>query len=142
MSKGFVDELIRNMKLAGLVSKASPWMVEGRQSINKTNGESPDKQVHVRFVGFVLKEDWLEIFSEKDNLLLKFVIDKSTASIEYYIANTTPFTKIISREFADGDKWEHLLGEVKRRLKKDKSDVLNHTEQLGNIYLRIQRFLK
>jgi len=84
------------MKLAGLVSKASPWMVEGRPT---DKGETGDKQANVRFVGLVLQDDWLEVFSAEDNLLLKFVIDRTSGSVEFYLANATPFTKIITRQF-------------------------------------------
>lgn len=142
MSKGFVDELIRNMKLAGLVAKASPWMIEGISDKDNKGSDQSSKQVNVRFVGLRLIEDWLDIFSAQDNILLKFVINRNNASIEFYIANSTPFTKIITRQFVEGDKWEHLLGEVKRRLKKDKSAVVAQTEQMGNIYARIQHLLK
>jgi hypothetical protein len=137
MSKAVVDELVRNMKAAEIVSKVSPWMVEG-----KTVGEGADKQVNVRFVGLVLKDEWLDIFSVKDNILLKFITDRSSSAVEFYLANATPFVKIITRNFSDGDKWETVLGEVKRRLKRDKQEVVNHTEQVGNIYARVRKYLK
>ena len=132
MSKQFVDEMIHNMKLAGIVSKAAPWMVEGIR----------DSQMNVRYVGIKLADDWLDIFSPSNNLLIKFVIDRSHANLEFYIANKPPFFRFISRKFSEQDKWETLLGEVKRKLKKDKSDVINHNESIGNLYSQIKSYLK
>jgi hypothetical protein len=132
MSKQFVDEMIHNMKLAGMVTKASPWMVEGIR----------EDQMNVRYVGIKLTEDWLEVIPTNNNLLVKFVIDRSTASLEFYIANKPPFFKFIVRQFTDRDKWETLLGEVKRRLKKDKVEFMNHREAVGNLYARIKPQLK
>jgi hypothetical protein len=132
MSKSFVDELIRNMKLADRVSKASPWMVEGIR----------ESQMNVRYVGIKLQDDWLEIFPTNNNLMLKFVIDKNSALVEFYLANKPPFFKIISKKFTEHDKWEIILGDVKRRLKKDKADYLNHTEIMGNLYSLIKPHLK
>ena len=132
MSKAFVDELIHNMKLAGIVAKAAPWMVEG----------FGEKQMNVRFVGIHLKDDWLEIFSPHDNMLLKFVIDRKSSYLEFYLANKPPFLKITSTRFTEKDKWGILLGELKRRLKKDKLDVKNHTEKMGNLYTLMKPHLK
>lgn len=132
MSKQFVDEMIHNMKLAGIVTRASPWMVEGMR----------EGQMNVRYVGIKPTDDWLEIFSANNNLLVKFVIDRNTATIEYHIANKPPFFKFVSRQFSDNDKWETLLGEIKRRLKKDKKEFLNHTEEVGNLYARIKPQLR
>jgi hypothetical protein len=132
MTKAFVDELISNMRAAGMVSKASPWMFEG----------IAEKKMSVRYIGLKVKDEWLDIFSEKNNLLLKFVYDRSTAFIEVYLANATPFVKIITLRFSTNDKWEPLLGELKRRLKKDKADVVNHQESVGNIYSRLKPHLK
>jgi len=132
MSKDFVDNIIHNMKLAYMVAKAAPWMVEGIM----------DQQKNVRYVGINLKDDWLEIFSPKDNLLLKFVIDRNSAYLEFFIANKPPFFRIISKHFTDRDKWENLLGEFKRKLKKDKIDSLNHMEDVGNLYASLKPHLK
>lgn len=145
MSKQFVDEMIQHMKLAGIVTKASPWMVEGlddrREKFASLRGAG-NTQMNVRYVGIKLADDWQEIISATNNLLVKFVIDRNTASLEFYIANKPPFFKFTVRQFTDSDKWELLLGEVKRRLKKDKKDVLNHTEGVGNLYAKIQPYLK
>jgi hypothetical protein len=132
MSKQFVDEMISHMKLAGIVSKAAPWMVEGIR----------DEQMNVRYVGIKLTDDWLDILSDQNNLLLKFVINRNSATLEFYIANKPPFFKFTSRQFSENDKWETILGDVKRKLKKDKSDVLSHNESAGNLYSRIIPYLK
>lgn len=132
MTKAFVDSLIQNMKRAGLVAKASPWSFEG----------FGDKQKSVRYMGLVLSGDWLEVFSENDNVLLKFVIDRTSGFIEYYLANKPPFIKISSTRFKDSDKWELLLGELRRQLKKDKHDYLHHTDSIDNLYIKIKSQLK
>ena len=132
MSKAFVDSMIHHMKLAGMVTKAAPWMVEGIR----------DTEKNVRYVGITLKEDWLDIFPAGNNLLIKFVIDRNTASMEFYIANKPPFFRFSTKRFTDADKWEILLGELKRKLKKDKTDYLNHTDGIGNLYTLIKPHLK
>lgn len=132
MTKSFVDTLIQNMKKADIVTKSAPWMVEG----------FGEKEMHVRFVGIKPYGEWKDLFSEKNNLLLKFIVDRKHSYFEFYLANKPPFTKIITRDFTDGDKWEVMLGEIKRRLTKDKAEVVNHTSSMGNIYERIQKDLK
>lgn len=132
MSKDFIDHMIRNMRLANMVAKAAPWMVEG---IN-------DQQKNVRYVGIKIKDDWLDIFSVNNNLLLKFVIDRSSSYVEFYLANKPPFLRVMTKRFGDQDKWESLLGDFKRRLKKDKTDYVNHQESVGNLYALIKPCLK
>ena len=140
MSKQFVDQMIAHMKLAGIVTKATPWMVEGTTS--RTEGTA-DKQMNVRYVGIRFTDaDWQDIIPANNNILVKFVIDRSSAYIEWYIANTPPFTRFTSRQFVDGDKWETIFGDTKRKLKRDKADYINHAEQVGNLYTRIVKQLK
>jgi hypothetical protein len=132
MSKAFVDNFIHNLKLAGMVAKAAPWMVEGIR----------EQEMNVRYVGLNLVDDWLEIFPAGNNLMLKFIIDRNSARLEFYLANKPPFFRITSRNFTDQDKWETLLGDFKRRIKNDKSDVVNHTERVGNLYEALTPHLK
>ncbi len=132
MNKIFVDEMIANMKKAGIVTKAAPWMVEGM-------GE---REMNVRYVGIRPFDEWLDVLSEKNNLLLKFIISRSESSIDIFLANKPPFLFITKRRFATGDKWETLLGDVKRRLSKDKEDAVHHNEKVGNLYTLIQSHLK
>ncbi|HEX8965399.1 MAG TPA: hypothetical protein VF820_03145 [Patescibacteria group bacterium] len=132
MTKAFVDSLISNMKQAGVVTKATPWMVEG----------FGDKQLNTRYVGFAIKNDWLEIMSAQNNLLIKFIVGRNDAYMEFYLANKPPFLKITQTRFTTMDKWEILLGELKRRLKKDKTDALSHRETVGNLYKLIEPLLK
>lgn len=132
MSKDFIDQMIHKLRLADMVAKAAPWMVEGIR----------DQQKNVRYVGIKIKDDWADIFGEKDNLLLKFIIDRNSAYIEFYLANKPPFLRILTKSFGDNDKWEVLLGEFKRRLKKDKNDFVNHQENVGNLYALIKPQLK
>lgn len=132
MSKDFVDRLIHNMKLADMVAKASPWMVEGIR----------DQEKNVRYIGVKLKDDWLDIFPTGNNFLLKFVIDRGGGYVEFYLANKPPFLRITTKRFSDQDKWETLLGEFKRKMKKDKTDYVNHQESVGNLYALIKPCLK
>lgn len=132
MSKNFVDQMIHHMKLAGIVAKAAPWMVEGIR----------EQEMNVRYVGLKLKDDWLEIFPAGNNLMLKFIIDRNTSRIEFYLANKPPFYRITTTHFTEHDKWETLLGGLKQKLKKDKADVMNHTEAVGNIYAALKSHLK
>ncbi len=127
-----MDRMIRNMKLAGMVSKAAPWMIEG----------IGDQQKNVRYVGLALKGDWVDIFPEGNNLLLKFVVDRASGYVEFYVANKPPFFRFITKRFSDRDKWEVLLGEFKRRLKRDKVEFVNHQEGVGNLYSLIKLHLK
>lgn len=124
MSKTFVDHLIHNMKLADIVTKVTPWSIEG----------FGEKQMNVRYVGLKIKDEWKNIISEKNNLLVKFVFDKNNAYIEFYLANKPPFFKITSQRFSENDKWETLLGEIKRRLRRDKAEYLSHNDAIGNLY--------
>jgi hypothetical protein len=124
--------MIQNMKSADVVTKATPWSFEGIH----------DEKMSVRYVGIRIKNDWLTLFSERNNLLVKFVIDRSTARVEFYLANKPPFIKITSSSFSTNDKWEVLLGEFKRRLKKDKEDVLQKRPSVGNVYERLKPYLQ
>lgn len=132
MTKAIVDTLISNMKKAGIVTKAAPWMVEGM-------GE---KQMNVRYVGIKPTDDWLNILSGENNLLIKFIMDRNSSYFEFYLANKPPFLRITSKSFSSEDKWETLLGEIKRRLHKDKTDYLKHMDSVGNWYVMIEKQLK
>lgn len=132
MSKNFVDQMIHHMKLADMVAKAAPWMVEGIH----------EQQMNVRYVGLKLKDDWLEIFPAGNNLMMKFIIDRNSARIEFYLANKPPFYRFSTKHFTEHDKWETLLGGLKQKLKKDKADVINHKEEVGNLYAELKPHLK
>jgi len=132
MNKAFVDSVISNIRKANLVTKVSPWMVEGM-------GE---KAMNVRYVGLKVNNEWNEVFSKANNVLLKFVIDRTTARLELYIANTPPFFLVLSKNFTENDKWESLLGDMRSRLKKDKADYLNHTSKVGNLYVIMKPHLR
>lgn len=132
MSKAFVDSFIHKMKLAGIVAKATPWMMEGIR----------EQEMNVRYVGLNLKDDWLDIFPPGNNLMLKFIIDRNSARIEFYLANKPPFFRFTVKHFSDNDKWEILLGGLKNQFKKDKADVINHKESVGNLYSALKPHLK
>lgn len=138
MTKAVVDELISNMRKAGIVTKATPWMIEGMDA-----KQNPDKVgMNIRYVGIRATEDWDSIFSDTDNLLIKFIIDRSTSSFEFYLANKPPFLKITSRYFSAGDKWEILLGEIRRKLRKDFADYKSNSAGIGNWYTILKPHLK
>lgn len=127
MNKTHINELIRNMTKSGIVTKASPWLIEGL-------GE---KALNVRYVGLRLDQDWQDILPAGNNILLKYILDKTTGSVECFLANTPPFTRLFREPLAQGVKWEHLLGEWKRKLRKDKEAYMHHTEAVDNLYARI-----
>lgn len=139
MSKDFVDKMIHNMKLAGMVTKAAPWMVEGLSADRQGFG---DAQMNVRYVGIAVKDDWLAIFPTGNNLLIKFIIDRTSARLEFYVANKPPFFRFTTKHFTDHDKWETLLGDIKQKLKRDKADFQNHRDGVGNFYALIKPHLK
>jgi hypothetical protein len=49
---------------------------------------------------------------------------------------------ITKKRFKDTDKWEILLGDIKRRLIKDKEEFVHHQDKIGNLYLQIVKHLK
>ncbi|HSW96562.1 MAG TPA: hypothetical protein VLF89_01920 [Candidatus Saccharimonadales bacterium] len=132
MNKGFVDSLVQNMKKAEIITKASPWVVEG----------IGEKQMHVRYVGIKPFNDWLAIIPEGNNLLLKFVIDKQSSYFELFLANKPPFIWMVRKNFTVGEKWEPMLGEIKRRLHHDKTEFLQHRDKVGNLYGMIVKGFK
>lgn len=132
MNKLFVDEMVGNMKKAGIVTKATPWMVEGM-------GE---KEMNVRYVGIRPFGEWLDIFSDRNNILLKIIISRSESSIDFFLANKPPFVFITKKRFTTDDKWETVLGNVKRRLSKDKEDAMHHKEKVGNLFDLVKPHLK
>lgn len=132
MNKLFVDEMIANMKKSGIITKTAPWMVEGM-------GE---KEMNVRYVGIRPGGEWLSIFPQNNNILLKFVISRSESSIDFFIANKPPFVFFTKKRFTNTDKWENILGDIKRRLTKDKEDVIRHQEKVGNMYIVLKPHIK
>lgn len=131
MTKAFVDVLLSNMKKAGIVTKASPWGVEGMG----------DRELNVRYVGIRLT-DWDGIISSQNNLLIKFVTSRNESFFEFYLANKPPFVRILRKNFTGADKWETLLGEIKNKLHKDKQEFVHHKEKVGNLYVIIVSHLK
>ena len=132
MSKSFVDTLVSNMKKAGIVTKATSWMVEG----------VGEKQMNVRYVGIKPFAEWTDIISAQNNLLVKFITDRKQSYFELFLANKPPFVWITRKNFTDADKWELLLGDIKRRLNKDKEEYIHHQEKTGNLYLVLLPHLK
>jgi hypothetical protein len=132
MQKTPINTLIKNMQSAGIVTKATPWVNEG----------IGEKAMEVRYVGIRVGSDWEEIMSQSNNLLLKFVRDSKIAYLEFYLANTPPFLKLNTIRLNETDKWEWFLGELKRKLKKDKDAYIHHEQTVGNLYEKMKPFLK
>lgn len=132
MTKTQLNTIISNLKKAGMVTKVTPWLIEGLG----------DTKADIRYVGLKLSQDWLEIMPPENNVMLKFVLVKTVASMEIYLANKPPFFKIHSQYLRDGDKWETLLGELKRRLKKDKEEATNHEAKIDNVWVKLRPHLK
>lgn len=132
MTKSHINTIISNLKKADLVTKVTPWLIEGLG----------DGKSEVKYVGFKIKDDWLELFSPKDNLLLKFVIIKNTVQLEIYLANNPPFVNIHNVYLRENEKWEKVLGELKRKLKKDKEDFINHDAKVDNLWIKIKPYLR
>jgi len=132
MLKTQINTIISNLKKANMISKVTPWMFEGLG----------DVKAEIRYVGLKLDEDWEHIFPPENNLLLKFILIKPIAQLEFYLANNPPFFKIYSQYLRDNDKWEWVLGELKRRLKKDKEEVIKHQAKIDNFWVKLQPHLK
>ena len=130
MNKTQINKLISNLKKANLVTKSSVWTVEG------------EKDCYVRYVGIKTPDDWKDIFSMSDNLLLKFQIQKQTAFLDFLIANKTPFCNVTRKYLNPQDKWESILGEMKRKLKQDKREYLMHNYSVDNWFAKIKGHLK
>lgn len=132
MTKKSIDILIKHIQKAGVASKVSPWSFEGHGK----------QELAVRYIGVRPYEDWTTIMSRHNNLLLKFILHKPAAYLEIYLANEPPFLRIATTKLSESIKWESILGEIKRRLKKDKEAVLHHREAIGNLYQLIEPYLR
>lgn len=133
MTKTSVNTIVTSLQKKGVVTKAVPWIIEGFGEKGKAD---------VRYIGIQPFEDWLEIFSEKDNVLLKFILEKKRERLELYLANTTPFFRIYTIPLSSESKWETLLGPIKQRLKRDKDAHTHHKETADNLYAKIEQFLR
>ncbi|MFZ5376166.1 MAG: hypothetical protein ACOZAN_00655 [Patescibacteria group bacterium] len=132
MNKAFVDTLIKNMVKAHVAIKATPWAMEA----------VGDKEYHVRYLGLRVNQDWADVFSDADNLLIKFSINRSFGAAELFLANKPPFVKICNLHFVQNEKWEKMLGDVKQKLKRDRLDFLKHHDRIDNLYAKIRQQLK
>lgn len=128
MSKSLINVQIRNLKKAGLATKVSEWMFEGLA----------EKKYEVKYVGIKVDEDWREIISSKNNLLVKFLANSKEEWVEIYLANKPPFVKLSREKISAKSKWENWLGELRRNLKKDKDDLVHHRDKVGNLYGKIK----
>lgn len=132
MTKTTINIIIANLKKARLVTKATPWLVEG----------IGDKAYDVRYVGITPPPDWADILPAGNNLLIKFVKDTVSTKMEFYLANKPPFLKITQVFLSESDTWEKLFGAFKQRLRRDKDACIHHTDNVGNWYAKIRTQLK
>lgn len=132
MTKTDVNNLIKNMTKAGIVSKASSWTMEAVDHL----------EYHIRYVGIKVADDWDEIFSTQNNLLIKFSVNKKSSKAELFLANLPPFVKITNLKLSPTIKWEVMLGEVKNRLKKDKADFLKSCYKIDNLYVKLKKDIR
>jgi hypothetical protein len=120
------------MKKAGVITRASEWTNEG----------TFESESLVKYVGIRLDESWTDIFDLQNNILIQFTLKKSTAYLDFYLANTPPFYKITSVTLKDSDKWEVLIGTLRNQLKKDKLDAQHHQGKIDNLYQSLKKYLK
>lgn len=128
MNKTQINIIIKNMEKAGIVTKTTPWLIEG----------IGERKADVRYVGIRPFDDWLAIFSEDNNLLLKCILEKKSAGMEVYLANKPPFIKFFYVKISEDTKWESTLGAIRARLQQDKEDVIRHSDKAGNLFLLVQ----
>jgi hypothetical protein len=129
MNKTFINTLIKNLQKSGMVTNITPWVFEG----------IGDRKMEVRYVGLKLNQDWEDLISSRNNILIKCLMDKPNAFLEMYIANKPPFFRFWSTRFTTSSKWETILGEVRQRIRKDKEDSIRHQEKAGNLYILLQK---
>lgn len=132
MNKTLINNFIRNLTKAKLVSKVTPWVFEGQG----------DKNLNVRYLGLKLDDSWKDIMSLENNLLLKFYLDKNNGWVEIYLANKPPFIKLMSQTLHEKSKWEIVLGKLKNFLSKEKEAYLKHADTIDNLYNKIKPYLK
>lgn len=127
MGKYAINAMIQNMKKAGLVTNVSPWLKESGHD--------------VRHVG-IRPKDWDEVMSHNNNLLCTFRVDAGTDRLELMLANSVPFIRLTSKKLPVGSKWESILGDIKRRLNKDKQAWKKGDFAVGNLYHKIHKYIK
>lgn len=132
MNKSAINSFIQDMKKAGSITKVSEWMVEGRG----------DLKAEIKYVGVKLDQEWTDVFSPQNNLLLQFTLIKNSATLDILLANTPPFIKLVSQRLTEQDKWEPLLGKLRNQLKKDKQEYLHHRDTVGNLYAKIAKVIR
>jgi hypothetical protein len=120
------------MTKAGIVTKALPWMMEAL----------PDGEYHTRFVGVRVTDDWADLIDPTNNFLCKFLISKTKGVLEVYLANKPPFIKVYTAGLKPDSKWELVLGEFKRQLRKDKEAYTKHQATIDNVFGKMRAGLK
>ncbi len=132
VKKSQINTLVTHLTKAGLTTKVSSWFFE----------ERGDAKVEVRYVGLKLGEEWAEVFSQKNLLLLAFVYSTKRQELQVFFANATPFVLLKSLPIESEMKVEAVLGDLRRELKSDKQAFLHHKDQIGNMYKKLVNHLK
>lgn len=145
MSKTNLNSFIKKLSLSGQTTKITPWVVEGinpSRSISGIDGYASEKAADVRYVGLKPDASWEGVFSEADNLLLKFTILNKTDYLTIYFANKSPFIELWNKPLSSTDTWESILGKLKQRLKKEAAEAARGEAGITNLYRKIKPYLK
>jgi hypothetical protein len=132
MNKSYINTFIRNIKKAGHLTKDSDWVFDSNYK----------EKIEVKYAGFRFGKDFDDVISSNNNFILKFNLSKSGCFLDIYLANKTPFVKLVSKKLNETEKWEIILGELKRNLRKDKDDFIHHIDKAGNLFALIFKDLK
>mgnify|MGYP001317735477 CR=1 FL=1 len=132
MTKPNLDKLVANMKKAGIVTKATPWLKE----------EYKNQACDARYIGIKIDETWPEFLSGKDQFLIKFVHTRSESIFQLFLANKSPFIFITQTEINPQDKWEYMLGKCKNKLNRDYTEAIKGNPGITNVYEKIKIHLK
>lgn len=125
--------MIKKLTLSGMTTKVTPWLVEGL---------ADDRMADTRYVGLRPDSSWEPVFSQQDNLLLKFtIIDKSPA-VSILFANKPPFIELGYQNISSEDTWEQILGKTKQRLKKEAAEYARGESTIANLYQKMKPWLK
>ncbi len=120
------------MQKAKVVTKASDWFMEGLG----------DEAVAAKYVGLKLDGSWVDIFSLANNVMCKFVLQKTNGFVEFYLANKPPFIRLAVMKLSDSSKWEVLVGELKHQLKAEKLAEQHHVGKINSSFSKIKPHLK
>lgn len=132
MTKAKIDQLIKYLQAKKLLGQIGKWQMEALE----------DSEYHVRYVGVTLPADWQNIISTKNNFLLKFLVNRQKATLEYYLANKSPFILFWQIGIKPETDWKDILGPLKQKLNKDKKEFIANEVKIDNLFVKIKSQLK